>query len=159
MSWRLGLIGAGGLCVSYLALVVPAALADGSQFVGHWHWNPAQSILPPGDVAPADMVADISRVDSTHVRWSLTVTNAQGRPAVESFDTPANGEFYPISSGTIAAFTLDAGMLKATFKGPTGETDALSCAVSPDQMKMTCNGTLTDTDGKSATYVDVYDRR
>ena len=48
--------------------------------------------------------------------------------------------------------------LQATFKGPTGQTDALTCTVATDQKKMTCNGVLDSGDGRTTNYVDVYDR-
>lgn len=156
MNQRRGLtaIGLLGLCALFTA---GSAWADGNPFVGRWRLNKAQSKLPSGEVMPADMVADFSRVDSTHVRWTITVMDAQGRPYVELFDTPANGEFYPVSSNTTAAFSLNGSALSATFKGPAGETDAMTCVLSVDQRKMTCNGVLSG-NGKTETYVDVYDR-
>ncbi len=135
------------------------AWADGNAFVGKWRLNKAESRIPPGDVMPADMQADFTRVDSTHVRWSITVTDAQGRASIETFDTPGNGEFYPISSDTTAAFLLTNGALQGTFKGPAGETDKLTCSVSKDNLKMTCNGAMTAPSGAVLTYIDVYDRR
>ncbi|MGP0028223.1 MAG: hypothetical protein ACLPKE_33440, partial [Streptosporangiaceae bacterium] len=68
MKRRRGLtaiIGLWGLCALFAA---GSAWADGSPFVGRWRFNKVQSKLPPGEVMPADMVADFSRVDSTHVR-------------------------------------------------------------------------------------------
>ena len=147
-----------GFCGLSMLLSAGSAWGDSSPFVGKWRLNKAQSKLPPGEMMPGDMVADFSRVDSAHVRWSVTVTDAQGRPMVQSFDTPANGEFYPVSGDTTAAFNLTESALQATFKGPAGETDAMTCVVSTDHRKMTCNGVLTGGNGKSATYVDVYDR-
>jgi hypothetical protein len=144
-----------GLCV---ALAAGPAWADSSSLVGRWHWNRAQSTMPPGEPVPNDLMVEISRVDSTHVKWSLTVAAAQGRRNVEAFDTPANGEFYPVSSDTTAAFRLGESALQATFKGPTGETDSLTCTVATDRKKMTCKGVLIDGDGRAANYVDVYDR-
>ncbi len=140
-----------------LASAAPAR-ADGSPFVGRWHWNKAESKVPPGEPVPADMVADFSRVDSAHVRWSITMTNAHGVPTVESFDTPANGEFYPVSGDTTAAFVVKGNTLQGTFKGPSGEMDTLLCTLSSDTRKMRCDGKLTGMDGKSQSYVDVYDR-
>lgn len=148
-----------GICGLAVSLAAASAWADGSPFAGRWHWNRALSKLPPSESVPGDTTLDISRVDSAHVRWSITITNAQGRAAAESFDTPANGEFYPISSDTTASFRLTGTTLEATFKGPSGESDALSCALSADRKTMTCNGALTGEDGKTETYVDVYDRR
>jgi hypothetical protein len=144
-----------GFCI---ALVASSAWADSSPFVGRWHWNRAQSVMPAGEPAPNDVTVEISRVDSTHVRWSLTVLAAQGEKSVETFDAVANGEFYAVSSDTTAAFRLGEGTLQATFKGPTGETDTLTCTVAANQTKMTCKGVLIDGAGRTANYIDVFDR-
>ena len=144
-----------GLCT---ALTASSAWAESSPFVGRWHWNRAQSTLPPGEPVPNDVVAEISRVDSTHVQWSLTVLAAQGQTSVETFDAVPNGEFYPINSDTTAAFSLIGNTLQATFKGSTGQTDSLTCTLAADQKKMTCKGVLSSGDGRTTNYVDVYDR-
>jgi hypothetical protein len=149
------IVGLCGLC----ALSNGSAWADSSPFVGRWLLNKAQSKLPPGETIPGDMMMDFSRVDSTHVRWTVTVTDAQGHPSVQSFDTPANGEFYPVSGDTTAAFNLNGSSLQGTFKGPAGQTDAMTCVVSTDQRKMTCDGVVTGGNGKATKYVDVYDRK
>ena len=144
-----------GLCV---ALVASSAWAEGSSFVGRWHWNRAQSTLPPGEPVPSDVIAEIVRADSMHVTWSLTVIAAQGQNSVETFDAVPNGEFYPINSDTTAAFSLIGNTLQATFKGSTGQTDSLTCTLAADQKKMTCKGVLSSGDGRTTNYVDVYDR-
>ena len=144
-----------GLC---LASVAGPAWADGSALVGRWHLNRTQSTLPSGEPVPNDVTAEISRVDSTHVQWSLTVLASQGQTSVETFDAVANGEFYLINSDTTAAFSLIGNTLQATFKGPTGQTDTMTCTLVADQKKMTCNGVLSSGDGRATTYVDVYDR-
>ena len=144
-----------GICI---ALAAGSAWADSSSLLGRWHWNRAQSTMPPGEPVPNDLTVEISRVDSTHVKWSLTVLVAQGRKNVEAFDTPANGEFYPVSSDTTAAFRLGDGSLQATFKGSSGGTDTLTCTVAADRKKMTCKGMLIDGEGRATNYVDVYDR-
>ena len=147
-----------GVAVLCAALATSSAWAEGSPFVGRWHLNRAQSTLPPGEPVPNDVIAEISRVDSTHVQWSLTVLAAQGQTSVETFDAVPNGEFYPINSDTTAAFSLIGNTLQATFKGPTGQTDTLTCTLAADQKKMTCKGVLSGGDGRTTTYVDVYDR-
>lgn len=149
------IIGLCGLCMSFTS---GSARADGSAFVGRWHWNRTQSTLPAGEPLPTDLMADFSRIDNAHVRWSITVTNAQGQPTMKSFDVPANGEFYPISSDTTASFRLIGPTLQAAFKGPADQSDALSCTLSGHQKKLTCNGVVTGEDGKTEPYVDVYDR-
>ena len=144
-----------GLCA---ALVASSAWAESSLFVGRWHWNRAQSALPPGEPVPKDLICDIARADTSHVQWSLTVLTAEGRPHVETFDTVANGEFYPVGSGTTASFRLTGDALQATFTGPTGQSDAQTCTLSADHKQMTCRGVLTEGDGRTVNYVDVYDR-
>jgi hypothetical protein len=140
------------------ALLASAAWAESSPFVGRWRLNRAQSTLPPGEPVPKDLICDIARADTSHVQWSLTVLTTEGRPHVETFDTVANGEFYPISSGTTASFRLTGDALQATFKGPTGQSDAQTCTLSADHQQMTCRGVLTEGDGRTVSYVDVYDR-
>jgi hypothetical protein len=148
-----------GLCGIIMLMAAGAALADASPFVGAWHWNRAQSKLPPGEPAPVDMILDFSRVDTLHVRWSVTKTNAQQLKSTTTYDTPANGEFYPIDSDTTAAFHLNGRTLEADFKGPTGEIDTMQCTLSANGQTMTCSGTMTATAGSAESYVDVYDRR
>ena len=140
-----------GLCGLVMLAMAGSAWAGDAPFVGHWHWNRAESKLPAGEPVPADLTADFTRVDNTHVKWRITVTSAQGQKSVESFDTPANGEFYPINSDTTASFHVNGGTLQAIFKGAAGQSDTLTCTLSADQRKMTCNGALTGTDGKTET--------
>ena len=144
-----------GICI---ALATGSAWAGSSSLLGRWHWNRTQSTMPSGEPVPNDLTVEISRVDNTHVKWSLNVLAAQGRKNVEAFDTPANGEFYPVSSDTTAAFRLRESALQATFKGAAGETDTLTCTVAADRKKMTCEGVLVDGNGQATNYVDVYDR-
>ena len=144
-----------GLCV---VLTASSAGAESSPFVGRWHWNRAQSTLPPGETAPNDLMSEISRADGTYVTWSVTIVTPDGQPHVVTFDAAASGEFVRISSDTTASARLTGDTLQATFKGPTGQSDAQTCTVSADQQQMTCRGVLTDGNGQTANYVDVYDR-
>jgi hypothetical protein len=145
-----------GLCA---VLAVSAAWAGSNPFVGRWHWNQAQSTPPPGEPVPKDLICEIARADDSHVKWSVTVLTAEGRQHVETFDTVANGEFYPISSETTASFRLTGDTLQAAFKGPAGQSDAHTCTLSADQKQMICRGVLTtEGDGRTVNYVDVYDR-
>jgi hypothetical protein len=160
MKQRVGVAARVGLGGLLLVLAAGAsARAETSPFVGRWHWNRAESTLPPGETLPAEMIVDFSRVDALHVRWRITITNQQGAQSVESFDTPANGEFYPVNADTMLAIRLERSTLRATFRGPQGQTDQLTCSVSADRQKMTCEGKMTRADGQTQSYADVYDRR
>ena len=145
-----------GLCA---VLAASCAWADSSPFVGRWHLNRAQSTLPAGEPVPQDLICEISRADSSHVKWSLTILTPEGRPHVETFEAAASGEFSPVSSETTASLRLTGDTLQATFKGPTGQSDAQTCTLSADHKQMTCRGVLTEGDGRTVNYVDVYDRR
>jgi len=132
--------------------------SESRSFVGRWHWNRAQSTLPPGEPAPNDLISEISRADGNYVTWSVTIVTADGQPHVVTLDAAANGESRRISSDTTASARLTGDRLEATFKGPTGRSDAQTCTVSTNQQQMTCRGVLTDGRGHTVSYVDVYDR-
>ena len=140
-----------------VALAANAAWAESSPFVGRWHWNRAQSTLPPGEPSPNDLVSEISRADGS-VTWSVTIVTPDDQPHVVTFDAAANGESHRVSSDTTASVRLTGNALQVTFKGPAGRSDAQTCTVSADHQKMTCKGVLTDGAGHTASYVDVYDR-
>ena len=144
-----------GLCA---VLAASSAWAGSRPFVGRWHWNRAQSTLPPGEPVPKDLICEISRADDSHVKWAVTVLTPESQSYVETFDTVANGELYPISRETTASFRLTGDTLQATFKGPAGQSDAYTCTLSADHQQMLCRGVLTEGDGRTVNYVDVYDR-
>jgi len=144
-----------GFCV---ALAASAAWAESSPFVGRWHWNRAQSTLPPGEPSPTDVVSEISRADGNSVTWSVTIVTSDDQPHVVTFAAGADGESHRISSDTTASVRLIGSGLQTTFKGPAGRSDVQTCTVSADHQKMTCKGVLTDGAGHRASYVDVYDR-
>jgi hypothetical protein len=142
----------------WAALTASTAWAEGGPFVGRWHWNRAQSTLPPGEPAPNDLTSEISRADGEHLTWSVTLVTPDGQPDVVTFDAPANGEASTVGNDTTASVRVTGDTLQATFRGPGGQSDAQTCTVAADQRQMTCRGVLTNGDGQTVTYVDVYDR-
>jgi class 3 adenylate cyclase len=114
--------------------------------------------MPPGEPVPNDLTAEFARADCSHLTWSVTIITPQGRRHVETIDVAPDGKFYPISSDTTGAFRLTGDALHATFKGPTGQSDAVRCTLSADQKVMTCSGVLNEGNGRTANYLDVYDR-
>jgi hypothetical protein len=144
-----------GLCG---ALAASAAWAESSPFVGRWHWNRAQSTLPLGESSPNDLATEISRGDGNSVTWSVTIVTPDNQSHVVTFEAGANGESQRISSDTTASARLTSDTLQASFKGPTGRSDAQTCTVSANRQQMTCRGVLTDGKGHTVNYVDVYDR-
>jgi hypothetical protein len=114
--------------------------------------------MPPGEPLPNDVTTEFSRADGGRLTWSATIITPQGRRYVEAFDVAPDGKFYLISNDTTAAFRLTGNVLQATFKGPTGQSDALTCTLSADQQVMTCEGVVNGKTGRTVNYVDVYDR-
>ena len=144
-----------GLCA---VLAANSAWAGSSPFVGRWHWSRAQSTPPPGEPVPKDLICDLARAESNRVNWSITILTPEDQPYVETFDVTANGEFSPINSETTASVRLTGDTFQATFKGPAGQSDAHTCTLSADHKQMMCRGVLTEGDGRTVNYVDVYDR-
>jgi hypothetical protein len=144
-----------GLCA---ALAASAVYAEDSPFVGRWRWNRAQSTLPPGEPAPKDVVNEISRADGTSVSWSVTIVTPDDQRHVVAFETDAAGTPQRISEDTSASARMADEMLQATFSAPAGQSDTQTCTVSANRQQMTCQGVLSDGQGHSMSYVDVYDR-
>jgi len=143
-----------GVCA---ALAAATAHAEDSPFVGRWRWNRAQSILPPGEPAPKDVVSEISRADAQSIAWSVTiVTPDDVRHVVEFQADPAGAARH--GANTVASARMADETLQATFNGAAGQSDTQTCTVSADRTQMTCKGLVSDGQGHSASYVDVYDR-
>ena len=143
-----------GVCA---ALAAATAHAEDSPFVGRWHWNRSQSILPPGEPAPKDVVSEISRADAQSIAWSVTiVTPDDVRHVVEFQADPAGAARH--GANTVASARMADETLQATFNGAAGQSDTQTCTVSADRTQMTCKGLVSDGQGHSASYVDVYDR-
>ena len=139
------------------ALAAGAAHAEDSPFVGRWHWNRAQSTLPPGQPVPKDVVSEISRADGQSISWSVTiVTPDDVRHVVEFQADPAAAA--PHGANTTASARMADEALQATFNGAAGQSDTQTCTVSADRTQMTCRGLVSDGQGRSASYVDIYDR-
>jgi hypothetical protein len=144
-----------GLCA---LLAASSVSAQSSPFVGRWHLNKAQSTLPPGEPAPNDFIHEISRADLEQVKWATTVVAADGRSYVETFNATASGAAHPIGNDTTVSFRLSGETLQATFQGPAGQSDTQTCTLSASQKQMSCKGVLTNANGQTDKYVDVYDR-
>jgi hypothetical protein len=141
-----------GLCI---ASVAGSAWHDSNAFVGRSPWNRTQSTPPAREPALNDVTAESSRVDSTHVQWSLTVLASQGQTSVETFNAVPNGEFYPINSDTTAAFR-QVGNTSSNVQGSNQADRHPDCTLAADRKKMTSQDVLSSGEGRTTTYVDNY---
>src|SRR5437667_10766515 len=78
-----------GFCV---ALAASAAWAESSPFVGRWHWNRAQSTLPPGEPSPNDVGSEFSHADGNSVTWSVTIVTLDGQHCAPSLSPGVEDE-------------------------------------------------------------------
>jgi len=150
---------AAGLCAGMAA---GAACAQTNPFVGRWHWNAAQSMVPPDEPTPQQVTTEIASADGGRFSWTASLVDHAGKQRVETFDGPPDGTFLPVrgaGDGTTASFTLANGALQSTFKHPSGGSDTQSCSPSTDGMKLSCRGTWSDGKGRTTAYIDVYDRQ
>jgi hypothetical protein len=143
-----------------LGMSAAVAHADTASFVGKWHWDRTRSTVVPGEPPPKDVLLDIADTANGRLKWTLTAVDPEGQSHVESFDGPSNGAPTKVigDEQTSASFVLASDSLKAVFKGPQGDSDSWSCALSADQRMMTCHGTQSDGQGHSRDYTDVYNR-
>lgn len=64
-----------GLCAG---ASTASAWAQSNPFVGRWHWDRAQSAVPPGEPIPEDITLEILRADPTHVTGRSPCSPRQG---------------------------------------------------------------------------------
>ena len=140
----------------WAALAPCAAHAADSPFVGRWHWNPAQSTLPPGATTPKDVVTEIVQADAGAVSWSVTIVMPDDQRHVMTFKAGPSPE--RLGGDTTVTVRLSDDTLQTTFNGDGGQSDTLTCTVSANHNQMTCKGVLSDSRNHSVSYVDVYDR-
>ena len=135
------------------------AQGEASGFIGKWQLNVAQSKPAAGETPPTSLTTQIEQMDTAHVRWTTTTTNAQGQKDVETFDNPGNGEFYSLNGYTMVSHRLTPQAVQSTYRDDSGRTDMLTCTLGGNGRQMTCNGVITDPDSSTARYTDVFDRQ
>ncbi len=141
--------------------VANTGMAETPGLVGKWHWNPKLSSSMEDGPPPKDVLLDIASATDKLVQWTVTETDDKGAKHIISFNGPANALPRPLQGGqdgTTAVFSVTTGAMKVTFRSTSGDTDTQDCSMSTDARRLTCRGTILFTGGKSANYVDVYDR-
>jgi hypothetical protein len=132
---------------------------------GQWRLNPAESEFLPGETPPADLVMAITLDDGRKFRWTATVKMSDGGSGTTGFDGAIDGMPYPVAGrpGSTSAFSwTQEGLLKQVSQSAAGISVEI-CSFTGGQgggppRKMTCSARQTDSEGRAATYVEVFDR-
>ena len=144
-----------------LALSAGTAGARPPALTGDWRLNEAQSELLPGDAPPAELIMSIAKDDEAAFRWTVRVKMADGAAGTIGFDGAIDGKPYPIKGrpGSTSAFSwAPNGSLKRVDESAGGIVTEI-CAFSADMRTMNCEARQTDTKGRVATYIEVFDRQ
>jgi hypothetical protein len=146
--------------VAVLTLSGSAAEARPESLVGKWRLNPRESELLPGEKPPSELIMAILADDGHVFRWTVTVKMPDGASGSTSFDGAIDGKPRPVDGhpGATSAFSWTSdGALKQVSQSPGGIAVEI-CTFAPDFKKMTCNTRQTDSSGRAAAYVEVFDR-
>ncbi len=146
------------------AAATPSPGHPGS-IAGKWRLNPDQSEFLAGEEPPAELIMNVTVEDGVHFRWIATVRMSDGSKGSTGFDGAIDGKPYPISGrpGSTSAFSwMPGGALKQVSQSAAGisvEVCGFSGgAPSTPPLHMTCNVRQTDSQGRAASYAEVFDR-
>ena len=148
------------LAILATLVATAGAMARPASLEGKWRLNPKETETLPGEEQPAELVMAITKDDGQVFRWTVSVTMKDGSSGSTGFDGAVNGKPYPVTGrpGNTSTFSwMPDGSLKQVSEGAGGISVEV-CAFSPDMKKMTCNARQTDTTGRAAAYVEVFDR-
>jgi hypothetical protein len=152
-----------------LAAILPGAvaLADGrpASIVGRWQLNNSESEFLPNETPPSELVMAITQDDGNKFRWTVTVKMPDGASGATHFDGAIDGKPYPVDGrpGNTSVFSWTAeGSLKQVSQSKAGIAVEI-CSFSGSQgaappRRMTCNTRQTDSAGRAASYLEVFDR-
>jgi len=161
--WRLPLA-ASLLAVLLLSAGEGSAAERPTSILGKWRFNAAESELLPGEAPPKELVMEVTQDDGVKFRWTATVKMPDGASGVTRFDGAIDGKAYPIDgrpgSTSSFAWTPD-GSLKQVSESSAGIAVEV-CSFTGGNAhitarKMTCATRQTDSRGRSASYVEVFD--
>jgi hypothetical protein len=151
-----------GLLVSpvLIVLIASSALARPDSIEGKWRFNPKESELLPGEAAPAELIMNITKDDGRVFQWVVTVKMPDGQGGATAFKGAIDGKAYPVEGrpGSTSAFSwTEDGSLKQVSESPGGIATEI-CSFPPGGKRFVCNARQTDMQGRSATYVETFDR-
>jgi hypothetical protein len=89
--------------INLMILVVGCAIALSAQnaqsvpdpWVGTWKLDPSQSQFH--NPAPQEETVQVQSASQGDIKYTLSATDAQGKPVLESYDGKADGQAYPVS--------------------------------------------------------------
>jgi hypothetical protein len=78
-----------------MALAAQNAQSVADPWVGTWKLDPSQSQFH--NPAPQEQTLQVQAVTQGAIQYTISSTDAQGKPVLQSFDGKADGQAYPIS--------------------------------------------------------------
>ena len=145
--------------IAALAATAPA-VARPASLEGKWRLNVKESEFLAGEEPPAELIMTITKDDGQAFHWTATIKLADGGSGATSFAGAIDGKPYPVAGrpGSTSTFSwMPDGSLKQVSQAAGGFAVEI-CTFPPDMKKMECNARQTDTAGRAATYVELFER-
>ncbi len=152
------MLGGGAAALAIFAALPAQARPDSLE--GKWRYDAKESELLPGEKPPAELIMNILKDDGRVFQWVVTVKMPDGESGQTAFKGAIDGKAYPVDGrpGSTSAFSwLPDGTLKQVSESPGGIATEI-CSFPPGGKRFVCNGRQTDLQGRSITYVEVFDR-
>jgi hypothetical protein len=137
-----------------IALSAQNAQSVPDPWVGTWKLDTSQSQFH--NPAPQQQTVQIQSVTQGAIQYTISGTDAQGKPVLESFDGKADGQAYPISVNGVEGGRMSYQRVsdrEYTAQGTTqdGSTVTSTVTLSPDGNTITVKSHVTSSTG---TYDD-----
>ncbi len=126
----------------------PTGVAD--PWIGTWKLDPSQSQLH--QPAPKEQTVRVESVTQGPIRYTISGTDADGKPFLQSFDGKADGQSYPVAlngreSGQVAYQKVSDHEFTAQSKMLDGTTSTDTITLSPDGQTITVKSHGTTSQG------------
>ena len=146
------------LAVSMMATMVVAQAAQQGPMFGAWKLNLAKSNFGTGTKL-GGMVVQVTSDTAALVKWTTTMTAANGMQFSYSFEGAADGKDHAAQgTATTYAYSVDGNVVKETQKDSDGTLTVGTFAVAPNGKAGTWTYTITDPQGNVVNQTLVFDR-
>lgn len=133
-----------------IALAAQNAQSVPDPWVGKWRMDPSQSQFH--NPAPQEQTLQVQSVTSGAIQYTVSGTDADGKPVLQSFDGKADGQAYPISVNGLEGGRMSYQQVsdhEFTAQGTTSNGTPVTSTVtlSPDGQTITIKRQVADTKG------------